>query len=176
MIGRNRRAPAVVLALLFVAAGCGGMAKMQPPGEPSTANLDELQQRIDRQEAIIQRQLAGREAPAGPQLDELQQRPEAGGTTEASGETAPAPPPAAPEEPGAGSEEPRKKAEASAAEDASVGSTCDLVCKALASMRRSADRICEITGDEDPRCTKARGRVSDAASRVERAGCTCRSE
>ena len=171
MTGR-RRAPAAVLALLFVVAGCGGMAKMQPPGEPPTSNIDELQRRIAHQQSIIDNKLAVREAPA----DELQrgQQPlggEAGPTVESAAPAPPAEPESAPEE------APVAKSESSSGESAAVGasagSTCDLVCRALASMRRSADRICELVGDKDPRCTQARKQVDDAAHRVEGAGCTC---
>ena len=40
---------------------------------------------------------------------------------------------------------------------------CSQACRALSSMKRSADRLCELTGSEDPRCT-------DVVSRYERAG------
>jgi hypothetical protein len=53
------------------------------------------------------------------------------------------------------------------------GSACDLACQALSSMRRSADRICSIAGESDPRCARARGRVEDAIGRVSRASCAC---
>lgn len=159
------------------------MAKMQPAGEPPTSNLDELEQRLARQEAVIHDRLGSGEAPHGQTLDGLQrdQVAPAGGADQVT-ESAPPAPPAASPAPRQESVEKREEdtgsagspaAGSSAAEGASAGSTCDLVCRALASMRRSADRICEIVGDEDPRCTQARGRVSDAAHRVESASCTC---
>jgi hypothetical protein len=40
-------------------------------------------------------------------------------------------------------------------------------------MRRSRDRICELTADDDERCTGATTRVEDAQGRVTRAGCGC---
>jgi hypothetical protein len=52
-------------------------------------------------------------------------------------------------------------------------SPCDVACRALDSMRRSATRICELTGDADERCNGARTRVTRAAQQVERAGCAC---
>lgn len=174
MTGR-RRAPAVVLALLFAVAGCGGMAKMQPAGEPPTSNVDELEQRIAHQESVIDNQLAARKAPTVEQRGQP-----AGGEVAPSVESAPpaapeaAPPPKAAEAPEeAAPEENEAPVRTSAAVGASVGSTCDLVCRALASMRRSADRICEIVGEKDPRCTQARSRVEHAAQRVAGAGCTC---
>ncbi len=176
MTGR-RRAPALVLALLFVAAGCK-MGEVQPPGEPPTSNIDELQRRIAHQESVIESQLAARDKPA----DELQQQdqPAMGGAVGPTVQSAaPAPPEAAeappereeaPGQPVTGSNAPARK---SAAVGASVGSTCDLVCRALASMRRSADRICELVGDSDPRCSQAKKQVDDAARRVRSASCTC---
>jgi hypothetical protein len=182
MTGRTRRAPAAVLAVLFVVSGCG-MAKMQPAGEPPTSNLDELEHRLAKQEAVIHDRLGQSGAPHGQTLDELQgaQQVPAGGADQVTESAAPSPPEAA-STPGQEFVEKSNEdtgsagapaAESSAAEGASAGSTCDLVCRALASMRRSADRICEIVGKEDPRCSQARGKVSDAARRVESAGCTC---
>lgn len=43
---------------------------------------------------------------------------------------------------------------------------CTTACKALASMRRSAERVCSMTGDEDPRCENLRERVERARTRV----------
>ena len=45
---------------------------------------------------------------------------------------------------------------------------CGVACRALASMQRTADRICAL--DPGPPCTEARGKVTDAESRV-RAAC-----
>lgn len=51
---------------------------------------------------------------------------------------------------------------------------CDTMCKALQSMIRAADRICELARDgnatEQKRCTDARAKVAEATSRV-RASC-----
>lgn len=49
---------------------------------------------------------------------------------------------------------------------------CAVARKALDSMKRSADRICELNGPGDPgeRCARARGRV-EAASESVRRGC-----
>jgi hypothetical protein len=57
-----------------------------------------------------------------------------------------------------------------------AGSACELACRAFGSMRRSADRICSITGDGDARCTRARARVEEASERISRAECACRDE
>ena len=82
--------------------------------------------------------------------------------------------PAAPKrERGAGPADPEDTASAETASPEGSGDACDLACRALSSMRRSADRICAIAGDDDPRCTHARARVEDASSRVARASCAC---
>jgi hypothetical protein len=45
-----------------------------------------------------------------------------------------------------------------------AGSDCAKACKALASMERSKERICELNGPDDPgdRCEKAKDRVEAA--------------
>ena len=49
---------------------------------------------------------------------------------------------------------------------------CLSLCKALGSMQRAADHLCELTkdgGDDDKkRCTDARSRLSDAKGRVDK--------
>lgn len=67
--------------------------------------------------------------------------------------------------------------EAAATDDApkdTGGSACDLVCRALGSMRRSADGICSLTAPQHERCVGARVRVEAAAQKVAAAGCLCR--
>jgi hypothetical protein len=49
---------------------------------------------------------------------------------------------------------------------------CIRSCKALGSMRRAVDRLCELT-DEDDRCESARGRLERSNRRVNDAGCSC---
>jgi hypothetical protein len=62
-------------------------------------------------------------------------------------------------------------AEFDAAEKAlTTTAPCDTMCKALQSMIRAADRICELARDgtatEQKRCTDARGKVAEATARV----------
>ncbi|MCB9605566.1 MAG: hypothetical protein H6716_03190 [Polyangiaceae bacterium] len=62
------------------------------------------------------------------------------------------------------------------AEDRPVGlrgSPCDLACRALHSMERSAERICALAGESSERCQKAKRMVQQAAQRVRDAGCGC---
>lgn len=49
---------------------------------------------------------------------------------------------------------------------ADAANACSTACKALASMRRSADHLCVLAGDGDARCTDARSRVQSATDRV----------
>lgn len=50
---------------------------------------------------------------------------------------------------------------------------CQLACRAMASMRRSAARICEIVSEANERCSGAHRRVDDAQRRIEQARCAC---
>ncbi len=46
------------------------------------------------------------------------------------------------------------------------GEACATACRALSSMRRSADHLCSLAGERDGRCEDARARVTGATSRV----------
>jgi hypothetical protein len=47
-----------------------------------------------------------------------------------------------------------------------AASACDIACRALASMDRAAQHLCELSGDGDARCQSARDRVDRARQRV----------
>lgn len=51
--------------------------------------------------------------------------------------------------------------------------TCGRVCDALASMRRAADAICQLAGEDDDRCDRARDKLESNTTRISDAGCTC---
>jgi hypothetical protein len=51
--------------------------------------------------------------------------------------------------------------------------SCSRVCDALASLRRSADAICELAGDDDERCGQARQKLEGNEQRVAGRGCRC---
>ena len=55
----------------------------------------------------------------------------------------------------------------------SGGDRCTRLCKALGSMRRAVNSVCELAGDEDERCVTARSRLENSERRVTDAGCTC---
>lgn len=46
------------------------------------------------------------------------------------------------------------------------GDPCAVACRALGSMRRAADHLCSLAGEQDGRCTSARGRVRGADAEV----------
>lgn len=50
---------------------------------------------------------------------------------------------------------------------------CERACRALASMTRSSDRLCSLTGDGDPRCENVRQRLGRARGTVRRACPAC---
>jgi hypothetical protein len=62
---------------------------------------------------------------------------------------------------------------APASEGASGGGRCPVACKALASMRRAADLVCELAGRADAQCSDAQSRVTRSQSTVERACPRC---
>lgn len=47
-----------------------------------------------------------------------------------------------------------------------VNGRCAIACKALTSMRRAADRMCDLVGVSDDQCSDARARVVRSQSRV----------
>jgi hypothetical protein len=145
-----------VLLVLGVAtlAACGGA-----PGEaasPSSAqdapsDLEALAEQIETAERSLSAQL-GADSPATPAAG--QPGPEPEGTQKKP----------AVHEPGG------LTAEQSPSQPSSP---CETACKALASMRRSQERICELTTPTHERCEWAKQKVADATARVDRAGCAC---
>ena len=64
----------------------------------------------------------------------------------------------------------KSEAEMQASGDEGRDNGCAMACRALGSMRRAADHICDLAGSSDPRCGNAEARVSAAEERVN-AGC-----
>jgi hypothetical protein len=143
------------LSLATLVAGCGGAAPGSPippkagAGEDSeierTDDVVELERRLAENERALEQELGG------PVVAD-QREPEA--------------------------ESPKQTETSSRPDDDQPASTqppgrCAVACRALGSMRRSADRICTLTAADDSRCTNARQRVTRASQRVERAGCAC---
>lgn len=69
-----------------------------------------------------------------------------------------------------GDSEPRNTTSSPKAQPASrpPQGRCSRACAALASMVRAADRLCQMTGEEDDRCRSARRRVASGRRIVER--------
>ena len=61
----------------------------------------------------------------------------------------------------------------SAGDEIAAASDCSTACRALASMRRAAEKICSLAGESTDECRRARSKVSEAARRVSKAGCNC---
>jgi hypothetical protein len=176
-VRRSRWLESVALAsALAIIAGCA--ARAPEPAQPSTeaepsrqpmSELDALEHDLD----VAARRLA-------EQLDKKQREPVTSERRDAEKAPPPPPPPAPPpgskprpeppaDAPGAG-EATGSDTEASAR----VGSACDVACRALASMKRSAARICALAGDSHERCVRARAKVAEAERRVSGAACECR--
>ncbi len=139
-----------VLGFASVLGACGGAAA---PGvkssETPSDDLDTLASEIESAERELAAELGAR--------------------------TADTPKPTEPAAGGEGMVE-EKKAEPTATpspEAARPSSPCETACKALGSMKRSQQRICEIAGAAHERCEWAKQRVTEATSRVEKAGCSC---
>jgi hypothetical protein len=175
-----------VLALALLSGGCAvpRTREAQPPAKaPGGAGeerkplteLDALEHDLAVSEQRLEAQLVRRQRALADSR--------AGETGAESKKTEPAEPPAAeePAEVDGDEEKPRPRDEAprqsspqaEAARTGKAGSPCDMACRALSSMRRSAERICAIAGADDERCTRARGRVAGAEERIRHAQCEC---
>jgi hypothetical protein len=174
------------LALALLGGGCAALRNQeaQPPAKaPGGAEeqrkplteLDALEHDLAVSEQRLEAQLVRRQqALADPR------RREGETGAESSKKTEPAEPLAEePAEVDGDEEKPRRRDEApqqssqAEARTGKVGSPCDMACRALSSMRRSAERICELAGADDERCTRARGRVAAAEERIRHAQCEC---
>jgi len=158
-----------------IVAGCGGAAVETTPTAPGTqhralTDLDALEHDLSVSEqrlfASLEQQRAQRAEPPGAS------------TAPAAPSGGAAPAPAQPESPPATEREAPadKQSEFSATESAAeprAGTPCDIACRAFASMRRSAGRICELAGQSDERCARAKQRVEQAQSQIGRAACRC---
>jgi hypothetical protein len=141
------------VGLIVAASGCAGSKALPPetpPAEPAAVPVaDEKPPERDDDVEALQRQLDESERDLQAGLGTPASEPE--GKT---GETGPGAKPSA--------AQPRRQA------------PCDVACRALESMKRSAERICELTDQADARCTGADARVRRGTEQVTRAGCACR--
>jgi hypothetical protein len=135
---RGSVAAAVFAAAACQLVACGGAEPRASGVDSSTVATPATLEGAEAELARLEASLDGTFGAAG---------------ADASGEPMPAPPPTAGVEPGQLS----KKNEAA--------SRCENACDALASMGRSANRICELAGPGD-RCEAAKARVASATTRV----------
>ena len=149
---------------LLWAVGCGpGKQAAPPPEAPSVADAPEATSLAEESEgdadgldtaddaarafADAERQLDGMFQPADGATPLV---PDTSGTAQ-PGTAPPAPP----------------RPEALAAD------RCTNACRALGSMRRSAARLCELAGQDDPRCSEVTARVQRAEGRVRQSCPAC---
>lgn len=154
--------PAAVAIVLFL--GCGGSAPptrstKSPEESGPPESVPEALAELDRAEAELASAI-GSPAIAGAPADE---------SRAATGEATPRD--AEPHEVSPTSPPPPAQAAGADAPSAfSRPDPCVTACRALASMSRSADHVCDLAGHGDDRCENARSRVQRATDRV-RAQC-----
>jgi hypothetical protein len=149
--------------------GCGGAAAPAPAQAPAPEStqatparlteLDALERDFDVSAQQLAVQLQRREIESKPASEDADKPLEKKKDERAAAAT-PAPAPAA-------------NAGAPGADYAAIGGPCDLMCRALSSMRRSAGGICSLAGNEHERCRKAQLRLSLSEQQVQEAGCAC---
>lgn len=170
----------VVLAL----TGCGGAVARSPESPlPGGVPVESHQAELDRAEAELDDALRSPAVPrfATPPPPSAQASPAAPTPAEAlpklSREEDERRPSLAPS-PAAESNASSDRAAAAgmrsgATSGAAAPDRCALACRALASMARAAESLCELQGDDDGRCRDARARVEGASARVQRACPSC---
>lgn len=164
-----QRGVAVFVLMLMGCAfnpGCGGAANkdMESPQAKASTLSDDFAN-LDQNEMIISQAL-GYPLPAPPPPS----GESAGGADPAIASGAPAATPTRPADSGAPGEiKAQRLGEGS--DEGGSRNVCEIACRALSSMQRSADHVCELSSEEDERCSRAKSRVSQASERV-RAHCT----
>lgn len=162
------RAIALAAAATLLAACSASLSPNQKTSSqpiPLT-DVDSALAELDRAEGEIRLHVPGDRQDVGA----------AAGRPAAAGQTAPTTPSPAPEPAPAAAPPPPAESEATGAAAPATPPTfeasdpCFTACRALASMERAASHLCGLTGEEDPRCDGAKGRVRNATERV-RAGC-----
>jgi hypothetical protein len=144
-----------LLIALVVAGGCSqtpSPAKSAPDGgTPSLAEaLAAFEESEDELQALLRASGAGKTA----------------GEPSADAPAQPAPPPVAGQQ--------QSESELSATKRyATRRNRCDMACDALGSMQRSAERLCEMAGEDDSRCGRVRERVRAARQTVRDACPAC---
>lgn len=118
------------------------------PSAEEARDLETLEADLAREEQILRSLMLSQDAAAGEAPEDSEGQPAA--------------PPKSPAVGGA-----------TKAETLSDRTTrCDRACRALESMRRSADGICRLADGDEP-CDRANERVSAAQDMIHSAGCSC---
>jgi hypothetical protein len=151
-MGRWLAAGAVVVATTVAAAGCGSATQPRSAAQSAAPAFASGPVPITVEDAVAAFE---RDARA------LEPQAYATGPAESPAEAAS---PSAPPQPAAQS----RRDEAEGGVHGAEG--CEVACRSLASMRRSAEHLCSLTGAADPRCSGARARTDAATQRV-RAAC-----
>lgn len=164
----------LIASLGFAVAACGGEAapaKAPVQGLPGSLHepmteLEAQQHDFDVSVAQFDEQMSRRRS----ELGSLSKKERAQAPADATGAL---PPPVTTTSPKAAEKAPEAPAEGEAAASGGVGSSCDLLCRALSSMKRSADGICGLTSEQNERCVSARQRVAVSARQLSDMGCAC---
>jgi hypothetical protein len=154
------------LALGGVLSGCGGAAASpaKSVGDERLDSVGDALGALDRAEDELLAALG--ERLESEQAQQGYPPPQPGQAAPTYAQPAPPPPPAEPEALAA------EGGDADGLGDA-PSSRCTVACRALGSMDRAAERLCELSGEEDDRCVAARERVAIAHDRVEASCPTC---
>ena len=139
----------VVSGIAVAASACGGAPAnyAQPSTTIAGAAAD-----VDQAEAAL-----GAAMGTGAESPSPLQQPGTPSPTTQPAEPAPVPPPTPTESAGAGADE----------------NHCRNVCEALGSMVRAVHHLCDLTGNDDDRCTAAKGRAESAEQRVSQSCPSC---
>ncbi|HEY4156773.1 MAG TPA: hypothetical protein VGM29_01705 [Polyangiaceae bacterium] len=174
------RATRVALSSCLVAlAGCGGAngAALQP--DSAHGYQEEQYQTLDQASAAFERFASELESGVASNRDES-----APGDAKAPAAGAPAPS-AAPSTPSsvspmrpapeldAESRSDRAPSQPKAKEESRKDTSCEMPCKAFASMKRAGDAICRLDTADGSHCKQAKQRIAAATDRL--ASCACAS-
>jgi hypothetical protein len=161
---QRRRDLGRVLVSGLLAAACARAAESapqtqysSPPPELMTNDVGQLERDLDQNERVILAQLGPAE-PGGVPAEQRKAEEEAAAPSSAAG---------------AAKEKAPTRPAPQAAPAAPAPTPCADACRAFGSMQRSAGRICELTANDQERCTRARERVRAAETRIAQAGCVC---
>lgn len=133
---------AIVCFVLSLAVGCGGGEGGRPPFAP-TMPAEKAPRTVEEAQQRIDRARSEIDRPAG-----------------SPAAPAPAPDPA-----------PQSTDAPSATPDSHAQGPCSSPCRALASMRRAVDALCELTGASDERCANAKKTLDESRAKV--GPCSC---